>query len=200
MVQEKRILDKELRQELSKQSCYAIMDYLMVHFNDESKDFHYNYYFDTKDHALSKRNITLRLRSIIKDKAMSYKLTLKIPTIDEDTYLEYNQKLDEKAFRLLAYNHKLPEGEIAELTSIHGGDVTLANMIKVNRVFALYNTQKIFFDRISHKGKTYYEVGTRIDQSKPNKDESKMKRFIELLKRFNITYEQAQRRSVKYND
>ena len=197
MVQEKRILDKELRQEVSKQKCHEIMDYLMVHFTDK-KDYHYNYYFDTKNNDLSKRNVTLRLRTIVKDIDISYHLTLKVPTIDSDTYLEYNERLDEKDMRLLAYNNKLPEGEIAELTSIHGGEVKLVNMIKVNRTIALYQDMKIFFDRISHRGETYYEVGVRIDQSKGKSPKEAMTKFIGLLEKFDITFEHAKRRSIRF--
>ena len=196
MVQEKRILDQELRQELTKTQCHAMMDYLMVQFSDK-KDFHYNYYFDTPDGSLGKRDITLRLRTILKDESISYHLTLKIPTIDSDTYLEYNQRLDERSMRLLAYNNKLPQGEIAELTSIHGGDVKLVNMIKVNRVFALFLDQKVFFDRISHQGQTYYEVGSRIDRSLAS-DDSKITNFKTLLSKFGIQFEQAERRSKKF--
>ncbi len=196
MATEKRMLDQELRQELTKAQCYAMMDYLMVHFAD-NKDFHYNYYFDTPDNSLGKRDITLRLRSIVKGESISYHLTLKIPTIDSDTYLEYNQRLDEREMRLLAYNNKLPQGEIIELTSIHGGNVKLVNMIKVNRVFALFLDQKVFFDRISHQGKTYYEVGTRIDRSLAS-DDQKIKNFKQLLAKFGIEFEQAERRSKKF--
>ncbi len=197
MVQEKRILDKELRHELSKKECYAIMDYLMAHFSDR-KDYHYNYYFDTEDRKLSNRDITLRLRTIVKDNDISYHLTLKIPTIDNDTYLEYNQRLDEKEMRLLAYNNQLPQGEIAELTSIHGGHVQLYNVIKVNRVFALYLDLSVFFDRISHRGNTYYEIGTRIDQVKNDKSKEKIAHFKELLSKFDIEFKQEPRRSKKY--
>ncbi len=196
MVQEKRILDQELRQELTKTQCHAMMDYLMVQFTDK-KDFHYNYYFDTVEGSLEKRDITLRLRTVLKDESISYHLTLKIPTIDSDTYLEYNQRLDERSMRLLAYNNKLPQGEIAELTSIHGGDVKLVNMIKVNRVFALFLDQKVFFDRISHQGETFYEVGTRIDRSGAS-DNSKITNFKNLLSKFGIQFEQAERRSKKF--
>lgn len=198
MVQEKRILDKELRHELGKKECRAIMDYLMTHFSTDRKDYHYNYYFDTDDRALSKRNITLRLRTIVKDNDISYHFTLKIPTIDDDTYLEYNQRLDEKEMRLLAYNNQLPDGEIKDLTSIHGGNVQLFNVIKVNRVFALYLDLKVFFDRISHKGETYYEIGTRIDQAKNGKTKEKINQFKELLKKFDIEFKQQPRRSKKY--
>lgn len=197
MVQEKRILDKELRQEVSKEKCHEIMDYLMVHFTDK-KDYHYNYYFDTKKNDLSKRNVTLRLRTIVKDTDISYHLTLKIPTIDSDTFLEYNERLDEKDMRLLAYNNKLPEGEIIELTSIHGGEVMLVNMIKVNRTIALYQDMKIFFDRISHRGKTYYEIGARIDKSKGKSTDESMKKFVGLLEKFEVTFKQADRRSIRY--
>ena len=196
MVQEKRMLDQELRQEVTKTQCFAMMDYLMVQFSDK-KDFHYNYYFDTEDGSLGKRDITLRLRTIVKDENISYHLTLKIPTIDSDTYLEYNQGLGEKEMRLLAYNNKLPKGEIYELTSIHGGNVKLVNMIKVNRVFGLFLEQKVFFDRISHQGEMFYEVGTRIDRSQAG-DDSKEKNFTKLLKKFGIEFEQAERRSKKF--
>ncbi len=197
MVQKKRILDKELRHELSKTDCHAIMDYLMVEFSDR-KDFHYNYYFDTKDESLMKKNITLRLRTVVKENDISYHLTLKIPTIEKDTYLEYYEQIDEKEMRLLAYNNVLPQGEIAELSSVHGNDVKLVNMIKVNRVYAMYLNQKVYFDRISHRGKTYYEIGTRIDQSQSSDSSKITNQFKELLQKYEIEFKQSPRRSKKY--
>ncbi len=197
MVQEKRILDRELRHQLSKTDCHAIMDYLMVEFSDK-KDFHYNYYFDTPNGKLSNKDATLRLRTIVKESDISYHLTLKVPTIDKDTYLEYNEKLDEKEMRLLAYNNQLPKGEIGELTSMHNNDVKLVNVIKVNRVIGFYLDLKVFFDRISHRGKTYYEIGTRIDQSANGKTEDLINQFKELLTKFDIEFEQSPRRSKQY--
>ncbi len=197
MVQKKRILDKELRHELSKTDCHAIMDYLMVEFS-ERKDFHYNYYFDTPDGKLVKKDITLRLRTIVKDHDMTYHLTLKIPTIEKDTYLEYYEPIDEREMRLLAYNNKLPKGEIGELSSVHGNDVKLYNMIKVNRVYAMYLNQKVYFDRISHRGKTYYEIGTRIDQSQSGDSTQLANQFKALLQKFEIEFKQSPRRSKKY--
>ena len=197
MVEKRRVLDRELRHTLTEETCHAIMDYLMVEFTDK-RDHHYNYYFDTPDRSLSKNNVTLRLRTIVKGHDISYHFTLKVPTIDEDTFLEYHDRLDEKEMRLLAYNNKIPHGEIAELTSIHGGKVELVNMIKVNRVFGMYLDQKIFFDRISHRGKTHYEIGTKIDQSQNGDTERKIKEFKELLQKFDILFKQAERRSIKF--
>ena len=192
-----RVIDKELRHELSKEQCYEMMDYLMARFSDKT-DIHYNYYFDTPDRSLAKRNITLRERTIRKDGHISYHLTLKIPTIDEDTYLEYHQRLSEKEMRLLVYNDKLPEGEIKELDSIHGGDVRNVNMIRVNRVDATYKDITVFFDKISHRGKTFYEIGTRIDDSGDTSRDEKSEQFVELLNTFGIDFHQAKRRSVKF--
>ncbi len=192
-----RMIDKELRHALSKAQCHEIMDYLMVQFTDK-KDYHYNYYFDTPEYSLADRDITLRERTIRKEGHISYHLTLKIPTVDENTYLEYHQRLSEKEMRLLLYNNKLPAGEIGELTSIHGGNVQNVNMIRVNRVQAIYKDIEIFFDKISHRGKTFYEIGTRIDHSGEMTKEEKSDQFKELLDAFNIEFKQAKRRSKKY--
>ncbi len=197
MAEKNRVLDKELRHALNEEDCYTIMDFLMVEFSDR-KDYHYNYYFDTPERSLSKHNTTLRLRTVVKDHDISYHLTLKVPTIDEDTHLEYHERLDEKEMRLLAYNNKLPHGEIAELTSIHGGKVQLVNVIKVNRVFAMYMDQQVFFDRISHRGRIYFEIGTRIDQTKNGDTERLINQFKGLLNKFDIIFKQAERRSVKF--
>jgi len=193
----KRTLDKELRQELSKEKCHEIMDYLMVQFI-ESNDIHYNYYFDTPDYRLAEQNITLRMRTIRKDNTSSYYLTLKVPTIDEDTYLEYNQRLNEKEMRRMAYNNEFPDGEIKELDSIHGGKVQNVNMIRVNRVYAEYLDFYVFFDKISHRGKTHYEIGTRIDSAGANGGNEQAENFKRLLKDFGVTFQQAPRRSEKY--
>ncbi len=196
--EQKRMLDRELRHELSKSQCHEIMDYLMVQFAD-TKDIHYNYYFDTPDYSLAERDVTLRLRTIRKENNASYFLTLKVPTIDTDTHLEYTQRLSEKEMRLLVYNNHLPEGEIKDLNSIHGGNVQNINMIRVNRVKAPYKDIEVYFDKISHRGKTYYEIGTKIatDKTKPSREE-RIKQFTGLLKEYGIEYKQARRRSKKY--
>ena len=199
MVEKKRMLDTELRQELSKETCHEIMDFLMVEFRDET-DYHYNYYFDNDNGDLSERDITLRLRSAVKGKTIRYALTLKVPTIEKDTFLEYNQALEEREMRLLAYNNVLPEGEIGELTSIHGGKVKLINVIKVTRTTALYQNMRLFFDRIGHKGKTFFEMGTRIDRSGVQRPRDNKEKFIALLKKFDIDYVQAPRRSKKFKN
>lgn len=198
MPAKKRKLGSELRQALSQQECFSLMDYLMVQFNDK-KDYHYNYYFDTPDNSLAKRNTTLRLRTIVKEKNIFYELTLKMPTIDENVFLEYHQNLEEVDFRRLAYENKLPKGEIIELTSVHGGKVELKNMIRVNRVAALYQQKKLFFDRISHKGNIHYELVYKIDSSKKEDYEKHLNVLKGLLKKFNISFEQAERRSVRLN-
>ncbi len=197
MAEKKRILDKELRHKLTKEQCHEIMDYLMVQFAD-SKDIHFNYYFDTPDNDLAERDITLRVRTIRKENHTSYHLTLKIPTIDDNTYLEYNQRLSEKEMRRLVYNNKLPEGEIQELTSIHGGDVRNVNMIRVNRITAPYLDFEVYFDKISHRGRTHYEMGTRIDSSKETINEDQAQQFKDLLKSFGIEFKQVGRRSKRY--
>ncbi len=198
MARKKHTLDRELRHELSKAQCHELMDYLMVQFVD-TKDIHFNYYFDTPEYSLAERDITFRLRTIRKENAVSYQLTLKIPTIDLDTYLEYNQSLSEKQMRLLVYNNQLPDGEIKDLNSIHGGHVKNVNMIRVNRVTATYRDIEVYFDKISHRGKTYYEVGTRIDSTLDKQTKEKhMAIFKDLLASYNIKFSQAKRRSKKY--
>jgi len=192
-----RAIDTEYRHALTKAQCYEIMDYLQVQFSDKT-DIHYNYYFDTPNGQLAERNITLRERTIRKEGHISYHLTLKIPTIDEGTFLEYHQRLSEKEMRLLVYNDKLPDGEIKELDSIHGGDIRNVNMIRVNRVNATYKNVEIFFDKISHRGETFYEVGSKINHSGETSKEEKLSEFKELLKIFKIDFKQAKRRSLKY--
>jgi len=191
-------LDKEYRHALSKQETKEMMDFLMVEFGD-GKDYHYNYYFETYGkNKLADRNITLRLRTIVKDNSISYILTLKIPAIDDNTFLEYTQKISEKDMRRLVYNNHLPEGEIKDLNSIHGGHIEKTKMIRTNRVYAEYKDIKVFFDQISHRGKNHYEVGVNID-SRPNiTTETKVAQFEELLKEFGHTFKQAERRSVKF--
>lgn len=197
MATKKRVIDKELRTEIAKEKCYEIMDYLMVHF-DDSKDIHYNYYFDTPDFSLAERDITLRERTIRKENDTSYHLTLRVPTIDKDTYVEYHQRLSEKEMRLLIYNNKLPEGEIKDLDSIHGGSVKNVNMIRVNRINAPYKDIKIYFDKISHRGKTHYEIGTKIDTSGDLPKDARTKQFKDLLESFGVAFKQAKRRSKKF--
>ncbi len=192
-----RAIDTELRHALTKAQCYEIMDYLQVQFSDKT-DIHYNYYFDTPKGELADRYITLRERTVRKDGHISYHLTLKIPTIDEETFLEYHQRLSEKEMRLLVYNDKLPNGEIKDLDSIHGGDIRNVNMIRVNRVSAMFKGIEVFFDKISHRGKTFYEIGAKINQDGEIGAEEKEAMFIELLAIFNIGFTPAKRRSVKY--
>ncbi len=192
-----RTLDKEMRHELSKAQCYELMDYLMVQFSD-AQDFHYNYYFDTSDGALAKQDITLRQRTIRKDNAFKYIFTLKIPTYEPETYLEYSQKLSERQMRRLVYNNIMPEGEIKDLSSIHGGNVKNVNLIRVSRVTAPYKDLEVFFDRISHRGKTFYEIGTNIESDDWATSTEKAQEFKELLESFGIQYKQTERRSKRF--
>ncbi len=197
MARKKRTLDKEVRMELTKENCHAIMDYLMVQFTDK-QDYHYNYYFDTPERSLEKNDVTLRLRTIRKEGHISYHLTLRVPTIEEETYLEYYQRLSEKQMRLLVYNNKLPDGDIKDLNSVHGGNVQNVNVIRVNRVWAPYKDIDVYFDKISHRGKTHYEVGTKIDSSQTVSGDEKLNEFKELLSTFGIDFKQAKRRSKKF--
>lgn len=197
MAKRKRVIDKELRTELAKEKCYEIMDYLMVQFTD-TNDIHFNYYFDTPDFSLAERDITLRERTIRKENHTSYHLTLRVPTIEKDTYLEYHQQLNEKDMRLLIYNNKLPDGEIKDLNSIHGGSVKNVNMIRVNRIRAPYKDIEVYFDKISHRGKTHYEIGTKIDTTETLPKDQHAKQFKELLEGFGIAFKQAKRRSKKF--
>ncbi len=197
MAKKTRTLDKEMRHALSKAQCYEIMDYLMVQFSDTT-DYHYNYYFDTYEGALTKQDITLRQRTIRKGNDFHYVLTLKIPTIDKDTFLEYNQSLSERQMRRLVYNNILPEGEIKDLSSIHGGNVKNFNLIRVSRVSAPYKDLEVFFDRISHRGKTFYEIGTNIESDDWASSTEKAQEFKELLSTFGIEYKQAERRSKRF--
>ena len=197
MARKTRTLDKEMRHALSKAQCYELMDYLMVQFSD-AEDYHYNYYFDTSDGALAKQDITLRQRTIRKGNDFRYIFTLKIPTYEPETYLEYNQELTEKEMRRLVYNNLLPEGEIKDLSSIHGGNVKNVNLIRVNRVNATYKDIKVFFDRISHRGQTFYEIGTNIESDDWASSSKKAQEFQELLESFNIEYKQTERRSKRF--
>ncbi|MFW5913687.1 MAG: CYTH domain-containing protein [Bacillota bacterium] len=197
MAKKTRTLDKEMRHQLSKAQCYELMDYLMVHFSD-TQDYHYNYYFDTSDGALAKQDITLRQRTIRKGNDFKYVFTLKIPTYEPDTYVEYNQPLSEKEMRRLVYNNVLPEGEIKDLSSIHGGNVKNVNLIRVSRVTATYKDLNVFFDKISHRGKTFYEVGTNIESDDWASSSDKAQEFKELLGKFGIEYKQANRRSRRF--
>lgn len=197
MTRKTRTLDKEMRHALSKAQCYELMDYLMVQFSD-AEDYHYNYYFDTTDGALAKQDITLRQRTIRKGHDFRYVFTLKIPTYEPDTYLEYNQELSEKEMRRLVYNNILPEGEIKDLSSIHGGNVKNVNLIRVNRVTAPYKDLEVFFDRISHRGKTFYEIGTNIESDDWATSTEKAQEFKALLKDFGIEYKQTDRRSRRF--
>ena len=199
MVKErKNVLDKEYRHELTKEEAKEMMDFLMVKF-DDGKDYHYNYYFETcGKNKLADRNITLRLRTIVKENDISYNLTLKIPAIDENTFLEYNERISEKEMRRLVYNNHLPDGEIKDLNSIHGGHVEKTKMIRTNRVYAPYKDIYVFFDQISHRGKNHYEVGVRIDSSPNVTTDVSVEQFKDLLSEFNHTFTQAERRSKKF--
>ncbi len=190
-------LGKELRFELTKPQVRELMDFLMVEFND-AKDYHYNYYFDTPKGDLSQRNITLRQRTLVKDDAIKHVFTLKIPSIEDNTYLEYHQNLSDKEMKLLVYNNHLPAGEIRDLNAIHGGFVQKTKVIRTSRVYATYKDINVFFDKISHRGHNYYEVGVKIDAMPGVKTETGLNQFHELLAEFGHTYTPAPRRSQKY--
>ncbi|MGM0436467.1 MAG: hypothetical protein ACQEQA_05385, partial [Bacillota bacterium] len=90
------------------------------------------------------------------------------------------------------------EGEIKDLSSIHGGNVKNFNLIRVSRVTAPYKDIEVFFDRISHRGKTFYEIGTNIESDDWASSAEKAQEFTELLAKFDIEYKQAERRSKRF--
>lgn len=190
-------LGKELRFELTKPQVREMMDFLMVEFND-AKDYHYNYYFDTPNGDLGKRNITLRQRTKVKDDYITHEFTLKIPSIEDNTFVEYHQPLSDKEMRLLVYNNHLPKGEIRDLNAIHGGFVQKTKVIRTSRVYATYQDIDVFFDKISHRGHNHYEIGVNIDAAPGVKTEDSLKQFHALLAEFNHTYTPAPRRSLKF--
>ena len=190
-------VDTELRHALDKTTAQAMMDDLMVSFS-RGQNYHYNYYFDTKDDSLFERNITLRCRTIIDGDTKQSFLTLKIPSSEAQTYLEHTQELTDTEMRELVYSNILPYGEIKDLTAIHGGNVFKKETIRVSRVIASYLDIDIFFDKITVRGIPYYEVGTKISAGPNQEISSKKQVFIDYLKSFGEEFTPAPRRSYTY--
>lgn len=190
-------VDTELRISLDKTTLQAMMDELMVSFN-RGQNYHYNHYFDTKDESLLRRNITLRCRVIIDGDLKKNSLTLKIPSGEFETFVEYHQPLSDEQMQALIYQNELPEGEIKDLTAIHGGHVLKKQLIRVSRVLAAYQSLTLFFDKINVQGETYYEMGTRLNVT-PSQDLHDLKEiFYQFLKQFNQTYLPAEKRSYRF--
>jgi uncharacterized protein YjbK len=98
----------------------------------------------------------------------------------------------------LIYQNELPEGEIKDLTAIHGGHVLKKQLIRVSRVLAAYQSLTLFFDKINVQGETYYEMGTRLNVT-PTQDLHDLKEiFYQFLKQFNQTYLPAEKRSYRF--
>jgi uncharacterized protein YjbK len=174
-----------------------MMDDLMVSFS-RGQNYHYNHYFDTEDDSLFKRHITLRCRVIIDGDAKKNIFTLKIPSGEFETFVEYHQTLSDEAMQKLVYQNILPDGEIKDLTAIHGGHVIKKQLIWVSRVLAPYQSLTLFFDKINVQGQTYYEMGTRLEALPQADLMGPKEQFYQFLKSFNQIYHPAKRRSYRF--
>ena len=193
----RQTVDTELRHVCDKTTMQAMMDELMVSFN-RGQNYHYNHYFDTEDESLLKRNITLRCRVIIEGDLKKNIFTLKIPSGEFETFVEYTQPLSDDQMQRLVYQNQIPDGEIKDLTAIHGGNVIKKQLIRVSRVFAPYQSLTLFFDKINVQGQTYYEMGTKLSVS-PTEDLHDQKEvFYQFLKQFKQVYHPAERRSYRF--
>ncbi len=95
--------------------------------------------------------------------------SLKIPSGEFETFVEYTQPLSDEQMQRLVYQNQLTEGEIKDLTAIHGGSVIKKQLLRVSRVLAPYQSLTLFFDKINVQGETYYEMGNKINVS-PTED------------------------------
>ena len=189
-------LGKELRHELTLKQCQSIMRDLGVAF-DETQDEHFNYYFETPQKDLKKRHITLRLRTAIKARETTHTLTLKIPSIETHSFLEYHQNVSEKEKKALVDHHRLPEGEIKDLTAIHGGVVEKVRVIHTLRAYAHVQDMALFFDLITHRGGTFYEIGLKVDSLPGVITQTVIDHFFAYLNRYQMTYTPAPRWSER---
>lgn len=187
-------VDKELRHILSKTKAQAMMDELMVSFS-MGQNYHYNYYFDTQENDLFKKDIMLRCRTILENGEKTSILSLKIPSLEEHTFLEYHQTLTDEEMEKMVYHNMLPYGEIKELTAIHGGIVFKRQTIRVSRVYAHYKDLALYFDKITIRGIPSYEIGAKIPSGPFDTTTAKVQIFYDFLNDFEETYTQAPRRS-----
>lgn len=189
-------VDKELRHAISKTKAQAMMDELMVSFS-MGQNYHYNYYFDTSANDLFKRDIMLRCRTILDNGQKTSALTLKIPSPEASIYLEYHQNLSDNAMEKMVYHNVLPDGEIKDLTAIHGGEVFKRQTIRVSRIYATYKDLDLYFDKITVRGIPSYEIGAKIPSGPFDASSPKQALFFEFLGLFDETYQKAPRRSYQ---
>jgi uncharacterized protein YjbK len=190
-------LGKELKHELTLNHCQTLMRDLGVAF-DETQDEHFNYYFETPHRDLRKRGITLRLRTAIKQKKTTHTLTLKIPSIETHSFLEYHQTVSEAQKKALVDEHRLPEGEIKDLTAIHGGVIEKIKVIHTLRAYAHSDDMALFFDSITHKGESFCEIGIKVDSLPGVVTQTLVDRFFAYLNHYDLTYTPAPRWSERF--
>ena len=143
-----------------------------------------NYYFDTKDREISKRNCGLRIR----DKNGKFELTLKIPNTEGK--LEINQQISDKVAKSMLKNKSFEDGEIKTcLESFLGIKTsTISNLGKLTteRIDLRYKTGLISIDKSTYNGITEYEIEIE-DDSEANAE----KHLKEFLSEFGIEYKKS---------
>ena len=139
-----------------------------------------NYYFDTHDYSLIKKNIILRIR----EKSYNIKLTSKTPqeigTLERHIVLEKDE-----AYKMIK------NGFNANIIGINENVINVATLT-TQRATTSYKGGKLFFDKNTYYETTDYEIEFECDNEEQGKE-----LFLEFLKEHNITFTKMESKSKR---
>ncbi|HKM02733.1 MAG TPA: CYTH domain-containing protein [Bacilli bacterium] len=113
-----------------------------------------NYYIDTKDAALKKHEISLRIRRL-----NGFVMTLKTPL--SEGLLEKSQLISEKEFKNFIENNTFPNGTISEFIErlyIEPSTLTPLAELKTTRINVPYDGYILSIDRNEYANEVDYEL------------------------------------------
>lgn len=149
-----------------------------------------NFYFDTRQFSLKKRNSALRVRK----KEGKYELTLKEPL--QVGLLETNQTITEKDMTMLMENISFPDGKIKETIerwNLSPKQIMFFGSLKTIRAEITYKGGILVFDHNYYLNKEDFELEYEVE----NYHEGK-KIFESLLNEFNIPLRRADNKIVRF--
>lgn len=145
-------IEIEVKALLNESDYHRVLEY----FKDEAKEpvEQVNFYIDTKNNALRRHEISLRIR-----KLNGYMMTLKTPL--SEGLLEKNQLISESEFTKFIENKVFPEGPISEFIQrlyIEPAELMPLATLTTIRYNIPYNGFLIALDKNTYNGKVDYEI------------------------------------------
>lgn len=137
---------------LNSDDFYTLFDHLGL--KEEPLEEQINYYFDTEDKFLSKKDISLRVRLNIRSK--SYTMTIKIP--HKIGKLEINEQIKLNQFEELSNTGILPKGEISSLIGDIPSKLILLASLTTVRCEVEYENGKLALDHNTYNGLQDFEL------------------------------------------